>query len=458
MTDGGAPGIPPAAAALRDDLLAIYRVGLLAAQPEPILDRDLEGSPESGWMFRGQPLLPRRGTDREPVFLFGAGKAVCALCRGVERRLAGETIAGRVITKRGHKAEVPGVSVEEAGHPIPDTDSVAATRRLLADLRAAGRSGGRVLFVLTGGASALFAAPAPGITLEQKSLVNSLLLASGADIHELNAVRKHLSAVKGGQLLPLLPAGRSGALVISDVVGDDLTSIGSGPATADPTTFGDALEVFHRFGLTDRAPRPVLDRLRRGAAGRVPETPSRRERAVPHGIVASNSLSLRAAVRAAERRGYRTEVFGNNLVGEVHAVARAFAERLAALAAEPGRRALLAGGELTLRVRGDGRGGRSQEFALVAGGALEGVGAAALLAAGTDGTDGPTDAAGAFADGNSWPRARSLGLDPAAALRRNDSWSLFRETGDLIVTGPTGTNVMDLMIGTTGGAPRSAGF
>ena len=443
-------GLPPGSERLRADLLAIHRAALRAADPERILERDLHGDPATGWTFRGRPLLPPPRTSGEPILLFGAGKAAAALARGVRRALAGEAVRGRIIVKHGHRLEAPGVVVEEAGHPVPDAHSVEATKRLLADLRESGERG-RVLVVLTGGASALLVAPASGITLEDKSRVNSLLLASGADIHEINTVRKHLSAVKGGGLIPLLPPGRAAALVISDVIGDQLTSIGSGPATGDPTTFGDALGVLEKFGLAERVPEAVIRRFRDGVAGTVAETPDAPGEAVPHHIVASNFHSLRAAGEEASRLGYRTEVFGRDLAGEVHRTARRFANRLAILGAGPAPAALLAGGELTLKVTGDGRGGRSQEFALVAAGHLEGVSGAALLAAGTDGTDGPTDAAGAFADGTSWSRARARGLDPETALRHNDSWSLFRATGDLLITGPTGTNVMDLMVGLTAG-------
>ena len=445
MTEGRAP----VRSRLRQDLRAIHRAGLAAADPESLVASGLEGSASSGWSFHGRPLLPP--ADRGPLFVFGAGKAAAALGRAVERRLPGEEISGRIIVKHGHRLEVPGVVVEEAGHPVPDAASVAATKRLLADLEARGGAG-RFLLLVTGGASALLSAPAAGISPAEKARVNSLLLATGANIHQINTVRKHLSRVKGGQLLPFLPPGRSAALVISDVVGDDLTSIGSGPAVSDPTTFGDALAVLDRFDLLEKVPKAVRHRLERGAAGLVPETPDHPELPVPHRILASNSLSLEAAVAEAGRLGYRTEVFGRDLDGEVHETARAFAARLAGMAKEPGPRALLAGGELTLTLRGDGRGGRSQEFALVAGRTLQGSPAkAALLAAGTDGSDGPTDAAGAFADPESWPRARRLGLDPWDFLRRNDSWSLFRRTGDLFATGPTGTNVMDLMIGLTAG-------
>ncbi len=456
MTDS--EGRHAASDPLRRDLLAIHRAALRAADPERILERDLRGDVVSGWTVRGEPLLPPPRAAGEPVFLFGAGKAAAALARGVQRRLSGEAIGGRIIVKHGHGLAVPGVTIEEAGHPVPDADSVAATGRLLEDLRGHGGKG-RILVLLTGGASALLVAPAAGITLDDKSRVSSLLLACGADIHEMNTVRKHLSRVKGGGLIPLLPPGRSAALVISDVIGDQLTSIGSGPATADPTTFGEALGVLEKFGLSGRVPEGVIHRLREGAAGRVAETPDTPADGVPHHIVASNFHSLQAALAEASRLGYRTEIFGRDLVGGVHATAHRFARRLAELGSAAGPSALVAGGELTLQVTGDGRGGRSQEFALVAAEELEGVSGVALLAAGTDGTDGPTNAAGAFADGRSWARARERGRDPVATLGNNDSWSLFQETGDLLITGPTGTNVMDLMIGLsagTTGKPRPA--
>ena len=442
-------GTVPAAGRLRDDLQAIWRAGLGAADPEPLVASGLRGSAAAGWTFRGEPLLPP--APGEPLFLFGAGKAAAALGQAVRRRLEEEQVSGRIIVKHGHRLDVPGVPVEEAGHPVPDAASMAGTRRLLGDLRARKRRG-RFLLLITGGASALLVAPAPGITFEEKARVNALLLASGANIHEINTVRKHLSAVKGGQLLPFLPPERSAALVISDVVGDDLTSIGSGPAVADPTTFAEALSVLRRFGILKAVPAAVRTRLEEGAARQIPETPNPRENPIPHHILASNPQSLEAAAREAARLGYRTEVFGRELDGEVHPTARAFAARLAELASRPGRRALVGGGELTLRLQGEGVGGRSQEFALVAARELHGVADVALLAAGTDGTDGPTDAAGAFADGATWGQAQGRDLDPADHLARNDSWNLFRRTGDLFRTGPTGTNVMDLMIGLSAGA------
>lgn len=458
----GAADIAPAPdpPRLRRDLHRIFRAGLSAADPAPILARRLGGSARAGWTLGDSALLPSVAAGDsalrpsagagDPVFLFGAGKAAAALGRAVARGLEGETLSGRIIVKRGHVEDVPGVRIEEAAHPVPDAASVAATRRVLDDLRQVPR-GARILFLLTGGASALLVAPAPGIRFAEKARTNELLLASGADIHEINTVRKHLSAVKGGQLMPLVAGRRAAVLVISDVVGDDLTSIGSGPVTPDPTTFREAVAVLRRYRLDPEVPDAVRKRLEAGAAGHIPETPSDARSAPPHHILASNRQSLDAAAAAATELGYRTLVFGRDLTGEVGATARAFAARLAELAADAGPSALLAGGELTLRVTGDGRGGRAQEFALVAARELDGTARAAVLAAGTDGSDGPTDAAGAVVDGASWRRASELGLDPAAALARNDSWTVFQRTGELLRTGPTGTNVMDLMVGLTPG-------
>ena len=269
----------------------------------------------------------------------------------------------------------------------------------------------------------------------------------------MNCVRKHLSAVKGGRLLPLLPPSGAAALVISDVPGSALTSIGSGPAVPDPTTFGDALAVLRRFDLLDRAPPAVRRRLAEGAAGRIGETPGDGADALPHHILASNPIAVRAAAEAARRLGYRVDLFGHDLTGDAHSTARRFAARLVELGRSGRRRALVGGGELTLRVEGDGTGGRCQEMALVGAFGIEGIPRVAMLAAGTDGTDGPTDAAGGFADGDSLRRGRAGGVDPQEALRRNDSGAFLDAAGDRFATGPTGTNVMDLILGLAGPAP-----
>jgi hydroxypyruvate reductase len=238
--------------------------------------------------------------------------------------------------------------------------------------------------------------------------------------------------------------------IISDVVGDDLASIGSGPTAPDPTTFTQCLDILARYDLMEKVPAPVLERLKGGVDGRVSETPKPGDPlfdGAQHLILASNRQSMEAAKARGQELGYETEVFAYDMEGSTHDKAKAFTARLAKLS---GRRvALLAGGETTLVVKGSGKGGRNQEFALVAAREMEGREGIFLLAAGTDGTDGPTDAAGAFADGTTFGRARSKSLDPIAFLDNNDAYNLFGPLGDLIKTGPTGTNVMDLVIGLT---------
>jgi glycerate-2-kinase len=342
------------------------------------------------------------------------------------------------------------VVVEEGGHPLPDEAGIRATERILAELEG-GRAEDRIFFLLTGGASALLVAPAVGITLDDKIRTTELLLRSGADIRELNAIRKHLSRVKGGRLAEKMAPASILGLVVSDVIGDDLSSIGSGPAVADPTTFGDCLEILARYGLEEKLPEKVRERLVAGARGRLPETPKAGDPSLArakHLILASNRLSLRAARSRASALGFEPEIFRADMVGDVHEVARDFASRLKELARRKGRpSALLAGGELTLVVKGSGLGGRNQELALACALHLRGTEGVLVLSAGTDGTDGPTDAAGAFADGDTWDRARRMGLDPDALLADNDSYRLFDRLGDLLKTGPTGTNVNDIVVG-----------
>jgi glycerate 2-kinase len=339
--------------------------------------------------------------------------------------------------------------VEEGGHPLPDEAGLRATARLLGDLEDC-RAEDRIFFLLTGGASALLVAPAEGITLDDKIATTNHLLRSGADIRELNAVRKHLSRVKGGRLAERVAPAPILALLVSDVIGDDLSSIGSGPAVADPTTFGSCLDIADRYQLREKLPPRVRARLEAGARGELKETPKPGDPALAgarHVVLASNRLSLEAARAHAKSLGFEAEIFRADMVGDVHAVAREFAARLKEIGRRGEPSALLAGGELTLAVKGSGLGGRNQEFALACALHLEGTKGRMVLAAGTDGTDGPTDAAGAFADGDTVARARKAGLDARALLANNDSYRLFDGLGDLLKTGPTGTNVNDLVVG-----------
>jgi glycerate-2-kinase len=441
-------------AEIRERAREIFDAGLAAADPYLLLERGLRVLPGEGFRFGDDPFLfPLPGPSGR-VRLFGAGKAAGSLARALEERLTAEGVplSGRIVVKHGHGVKLERVIVEEGGHPLPDEAGAAATKRLLSDL-AHGSPEDRIFFVLTGGASALLVAPAEGISLGDKIATTNLLLRAGATIREMNAVRKHLSEVKGGRLLERMAPARVLAFVVSDVIGDDLSSIGSGPATFDPTTFEDCLRIASRYQLEDELPSPVRERLERGALGLVPETPKPGNELLArahHVILASNRRSLAAAAEKAKASGFEVEVFRRDMEGDVHEFAGEFARRLLSRAASPGCFALLAGGELTLQVKGRGRGGRNQELALVVAREIQGKSGIVLLSAGTDGTDGPTDAAGAFADGETWERARKAGIDPELILADNDSYRLFDRLSDLLRTGPTGTNVNDLVIGLAG--------
>jgi hydroxypyruvate reductase len=323
-----------------------------------------------------------------------------------------------------------------------------------------------LLVLLSGGASALLPSPAAGITLEDKARTTTLLLRAGATIHETNVVRKHLSWLKGGGLARAAAPARVVTLVLSDVVGDDLSTIASGPTVPDPTTFSDALEVLGRRGILDGVPASVRARLQAGARGELPETPKPGEaafRRVATRIVGSNRLSVEAAAREARRQGLRPLVLTTRLEGEAREAARVLVAVLrecvesARPAAPP--LCLLAGGETTVTVRGDGQGGRNQELAVAAALALDAFPVPAVVASlATDGVDGASDAAGGIADDTTVSRAAALGLAPAAAfLAASDTRNYLGPLGDLVVTGPTGTNVVDLVI-LLAGSPGGRGL
>ncbi|MFW5837432.1 MAG: glycerate kinase type-2 family protein, partial [Desulfovibrionaceae bacterium] len=352
----------------------------------------------------------------------------------------------------GHGAALPMGRLMEAAHPVPDESSLRASEAVL-DMAASAGEGDLFLLALTGGASALLPAPAEGLELEDLRRTTRLLLESGADIASINAVRSHLSRIGGGGLaLAAHPADMLG-LLVSDVVGDDVSVIGSGPLAANAATFDDCLEVMRSYKLIDTAPGRVLDRLRRGAAGDVPETPKPGDpvfESVRQEVVSSNVIALDAAAVRARKLGYSPMVLSSRITGEAREVARFFTA--VALETARARRplappaCLLMGGETTVHVRGRGLGGRNQEMALASALELEGVPSVAVLCAGTDGSDGPTDAAGAFAFGDTVGRARAMGLEPEAFLAENDSYHFFDHLGDLLRTGPTRTNVMDMAI------------
>lgn len=391
------------------------------------------------------------------VIVVGAGKAGGAMALAVEEALAGHAAEGLVAVKDAAGPAPARIRLVEAGHPVPDARGQAAAAAILGLAESAGRDD-LVLCLISGGGSALLPAPVAGVTLEAKQAVTRLLIEAGATIGELNTVRKHLSRLKGGQLAQAAYPAPTAALLLSDVIGDPLDVIASGPTVPDPTTFQDALAVLARFDLTARVPTPVRVHLEAGAAGRVPETPGPGDPVlaeVTNLVIGNNELVVRAAVDQAARLGYRPHVLTDRLQGEAREAARSFGAALLDVA-RAGRpvappACLLAAGETTVTVHGAGRGGRCQEFCLALTEALGGAPGIVALAAGTDGSDGPTDAAGAIVDPGTLVRAGARGLDPGAHLADNDAYTFFGALDDLVRTGPTGTNLMDLYVGLVGG-------
>jgi hydroxypyruvate reductase len=430
---------------LRRHARTIFRAALEAADPEAGIRRTLS---VSGGALRaaGRTYRPDR------VLVVGAGKASARMARAIERLLGNRIADGLICTKYGHLEKLKRIRLVECGHPVPDEAGVAGARQVRELAASAGR-GDLVLALISGGASALLPLPAEPITLAEKQETTRLLLACGANIHEMNAVRKHISGIKGGQLARYAWPASVLALLLSDVIGDPLDVIGSGPAAPDASTYAQAWSILEKYGLTGRVPGTVRQRLQAGLRGEVEETPKPGDAcfaSTQNVIVGSNALAVTAAARQARALGYRPVVLSTTIEGETRDVAAMHVEILRECL-RSGRPAkppvcLISGGETTVTLRGAGKGGRNQEFALAAALRMEGMGCALAFSAGTDGTDGPTDAAGAFADSQTLARARAAGLDAAAALAQNDSYPLFAALNDLLITGPTGTNVMDIRL------------
>jgi glycerate-2-kinase len=423
------------------ELAGIFRAALLAVDAGLAVRRALCRTGDR-LEVAGSLLAPG-----QRIVVLAAGKAAASMAAAVEAVARGRALAGLAVTKDGHGLPLHRIAVRFAGHPIPDARSEAAAREALALVERAAPDD-LLLVLLSGGASSLLACPAPGLSLADLALATRALLAAGAGIEELNAVRKHLSGLSGGRLARRARARRIEVLALSDVPGDRLDALGSGPLAPDPTTYADALAAVAARGILRELPARARQHLEAGARGEREETPKPGDAAlarVRHTLVATNATAREAARAAAERAGLRAEALPGALRGEARAAA---AELVARARAARGRApaCLVAGGETTVAVRGPGRGGRSQELALAAALELDGGPPTALLAAGTDGSDGPTDAAGAYADEGTLPRARKAGLDARAALLANDSYTFFRAEGGLFVTGPTRTNVMDLAL------------
>jgi glycerate 2-kinase len=392
-------------------------------------------------------------------YLLAAGKAADSMAAAAIAHLgdlpgsrgprSDHLLNGLIVAPTTAPAPDPRFQRVVGGHPVPTGGSEDAGRRALA-LAHALSSDDHLLVLLSGGASSLMAVPADGLTLDDKRHTTAALLGAGADIHALNTVRKHLSAIKGGWLAAATRAACD-VLVVSDVVDDDLSVIASGPTVADASRFDEALDILRRFGGEDRFPRAVVQRLRDGAAGRVPETPKPGDARLGRArstVIGSRRDAMDGALAEATGRGYHAIRIDDPVVGEARVTAASHMRAAIALAAGARRpTCIVSSGETTVRVRGQGRGGRNQEFVLAAAELLDQIAApGAVASAGTDGVDGPTDAAGAYADSTTIDRALAEGKPPDRYLDDNNSYAFFEALGDLINTGPTGTNVGDLQV------------
>ena len=416
----------------REFLLGSFAAALSAADPLQIVPGHLPAPP------KGRTLV------------VGAGKAAASMAKAVEDHWPAEArLDGVVITRYGHGLPTRRIRVVEAGHPVPDEQGEAAAREILASAQAL-EADDLLLVLVSGGGSSLLSLPVDGVSMADLKAVTRDLLGSGAPIQDMNVVRKHLSRIQGGRLA-LATRARVLALVVSDVTGDDPTHIASGPCVADPSTYGDALDILQRFGV--QPPASIAGHLRRGAEGAIAETPKPGDAAlarVENRVIATAHASLVKAGAFAQARGVTPMILGDSVTGEAREVAKVYAA-LARQVRQHGHPlkppvALISGGECTVTLKGRGRGGRCSEFLLSLAIELEGMPETWALACDTDGIDGSEDNAGALLGPESMPRARALGLAPRTLLEQNDAYGFFAGLDDLVTTGPTRTNVNDFRL------------
>jgi len=427
--------------------LTVLEAALDAADPAQAIRRMVFGSDHTLWVD-GTAYDLRRF---KRVVVVGGGKAGASMAAAIEEIVEDRITAGVVSVKYGYTAPTQIIEVREAAHPVPDEAGVSNTRDMVKLLREATRDD-LVICLISGGGSALMTLPVEGVSLDDVQILTQTLLKSGAPIEAINAVRKHLSQVQGGQMARLAYPATLITLVLSDVVGSPLDVIASGPTVPDPTTFAHAQAVLARYVESSVIPSSIRRYLLRGLSGGVQETPKADDEAfdrIQTVIIADNARAAQAAVEKAAEAGYHTLLLSTFVEGEAREVGRV----LAALGKEivthnrpvPRPACLILGGETTVTVRGNGRGGRNQELALAAALAIQGWDDVLIASLGTDGSDGPTDAAGGIVDGSTVSRGQALGLSAVAALDQNDAYTFLSQTDNLLVTGPTNTNVNDLM-------------
>src|SRR3989304_4405062 len=427
-----------------DELISIFKAGVDAVSPYKLILQSLKIDCNILNIKDVSYDLSRFNN----IIVIGAGKATASMAQAVENILEDRISNGLITVKYGHTRSLKKIKQLEAGHPLPDEAGVKGTEEIFKLLEGADEKT-LVICLLSGGGSALLVSPSEGITLNDKIETPRLLPSAGADIEGLNTVRKHLSKVKGGRLSEISYPATLITLMLSDVIGDRLDVIASGPTVPDNSTFKDAMDVIEKYNLVDKLPENVIRLLNRGLMGEIGDTPKAEFEKNRVFIIGSLKYALAAAKEKAVSMGYETEIISSELQGEARDVGRWLAGRAKELR---GARCLISGGETTVTVKENGEGGRNQELALSFAIEIEGLKGITMLSAGTDGTDGPTDAAGAIVDGETVSKAKTLGLDPERYLNTNDSYNFFKRLDSLtgerfhVITGPTGTNVMDMQI------------
>jgi hydroxypyruvate reductase len=433
---------------LRKAAIEIFGAAVQAVDPAAAIHRHMKR--EGARLTIGGEVLDLAAVRQ--IVVVGLGKAGASMAGAVEEILGERIQRGVVVTKYGHVQPMKTIRLHEAGHPVPDEAGIAGAQAILDCVKGLGPED-LVLVLISGGGSALTPAPVEGISLAEKQALTKALLACGADIREMNMLRKHISRIKGGQLARAAQPAQVRTLILSDIVGDPLDAIASGPTVPDPTTYADALGILDKYRIRQEIPAGIRTHLEAGAAGKVSETPKPTDplfARVKSLMVASNIQALEAAKAEAQRLGLRAMILSSFIEGETRDVARMHAALALEVRASGNPVAppvcFITGGETTVTLKGKGKGGRNQEFALAAALDIAGLRDVVVLSAGTDGTDGPTDAAGAIADGDTLERAVAAGLKPRAALDGNDAYPFFARLSDLIITGPTRTNVMDVRL------------
>ncbi len=433
---------------LRGDVRAIFDAGLKAVDPIKAVKNHIN---RDGNTLRVQGI----GYDvaaYENIYVIGMGKAAASMAKAVEDILGDKLTSGIVNVKYGHTVPLNKIKINEAAHPVPDDAGLKGSQEIIELLKKTGEKD-LVICLISGGGSALLPLPAGNLTLEDKQAVTKSLLECGADIHEINSIRKQISAVKGGRLAAFVYPSTLISLILSDVIGDDLDVIASGPTVPDTHTFHDCRNIIQKYKLDQRVPKSVIEYIEKGCSGEIEDTPKSDSpvfERTQNAIVGSNILAVSAAKEKAEGLGYNSLVLSTFIHGETKEVAKVHA----AIAKEirssgnPLKKpaCIISGGETTVTIEGKGLGGRNQEFVLAAALDIDGLNDVVILSGGTDGNDGPTDAAGAFADGTTISRAGKLGLNAYEYLCDNNSYNFFKPLGDLLITGPTNTNVMDLRV------------